>query len=400
MKRQISYLLPGWPNYSKEEVQSVSRVLSSNKVNYWTGNECKNFEREFSEWSGAKFSIAVANGTVALDLALVSLGIGKNDEVIVTPRSFIASASSVVNLKAKPIFADVDPFTGNVTAEHIEKKISNKTKAIICVHLGGLPCEMDEIISLAKRHDINVIEDCAQAHGATYKGKSVGTIGDVGAWSFCQDKIMSTGGEGGMLTTNNKKLWNKMWSYKDHGKNYDLIMKPTSKKGFRWLHDSFGTNYRMTEMQAAIGRIQLKKMNNWTKLRIRNAEKIIKTLEKFPKLLNVVETPVYMTHGYYRVYTSININHLKKSWSVDKIIEQINLKGVPCFSGSCPEIYKEKAFSSANLSPKNRLPNAKFLGETSIAFLCHPNLTLRDLNFMTDSIQDVLEEASCDQVSM
>ncbi len=387
--------IPGWPNFSKEEIKSVSRVLSSNKVNYWTGDECKEFEREFSEWTGANFSIALSNGTVALDLALIALGICSSDEVIVTPRSFIASASSVVNIGAKPIFSDVDYVDGNITARHIEKKITKKTKAIICVHLGGLPCEMDEIMKLAKKYKLFVIEDCAQAHGATYKGNSVGTIGDVGAWSFCQDKIMTTGGEGGMVTTNNKKLWKLMQSYKDHGKNFDSVKKPSKKIGFRWIHDSFGNNFRMTEMQAAIGRIQLRKMPEWNRIRNRNANMLINTLSEFPRVIEIPELPRYMQHAFYRVYVKVNSSALKKSWSRDRIIKEINSKGVPCFSGSCPEIYMEKAFINSSFVPKRRLKNAKTLGETSLAFLCHPNLRIRDIQYVQRIIKQTMTIASC-----
>lgn len=383
--------LKNWPNFSKAEIQAVQTVLLSNNVNYWTGQETKLFEKEFSEWSGSKFSVALANGTVALELGLRALDVKPDDEVIVTPRSFIASASAVVNAGGKPVFADVNLSTGNIDVKSIEQKITKKTKAIICVHLGGLPCEMDEIMNLAKNNKLYVIEDCAQAHGALYKGKSVGTIGDIGAWSFCQDKIMTTGGEGGMVTTNNEYLWKKMWSYKDHGKNLDTILKKDNKTGFKWLHDSFGTNWRMTEMQSAIGRIQIKKMQRWNQLRNRNAEKINMTLSNFSSLVELPYTPAYVQHGYYRVYGYLNLETLKSKWTRDKIVQRINDLGVPCFSGSCPEIYKEKAFSSSR--PKSDLVNARILGERSIAFLCHPTMTLSDLNLMTKKVSKVLSEA-------
>ena len=336
-------------------------------MNYWTGNECRNFENEFSLWSDSEYSIALSNGTVALDLALIALDL-KEDEVIVTPRSFIASVSSVVSVGANPVFADVDLKTGNITAETIEKRITKKTKAIICVHLGGLPCEMDDIMKLAKKNNLFVIEDCAQAHGAKYKGKSVGSIGHIGAWSFCQDKIMTTGGEGGMVTTNSKKLWSLMWAYKDHGKDMESVKAISKGNSFKWVHNSFGTNWRMTEMQAAIGRIQLKKMDKWNRLRQRNAHEIITALNKFSGLLNVSSLPKYSNHAFYRVYCSINPNYLKKGWTRDKIIDDINSRGVPCFSGTCPEIYNEKAFVNSNFKVKERLINAKLLGENSIAF--------------------------------
>lgn len=386
--------IASWPVFSQEEVNSVSKILRSGKVNYWTGEECKKFEKEFSNWTGSKYSIALSNGTVALDLALIGLGVTNGDEVIVTPRSFIASASSVVNIGARPVFSDIDPLTGNITASFLEKKITKKTKVIICVHLGGLPCEMDEIMKLAKKYKLFVIEDCAQAHGATYKGRSVGTIGDIGAWSFCQDKIMTTGGEGGMVTTNNRKLWKKMWSYKDHGKNFDAVSSPSNKPGFKWVHDSFGTNWRMTEMQASIGRIQLTKIKKWTKLRNRNATEIISTLKKYPQLIEIPTIPNHMNHAFYRVYASVKPGPNKNFWSRDRIVEELNCRGVPCFSGTCPEIYNEKAFINSNLAPKIRLSNAKSLGENSIALLCHPNLKIQDLRFMKKNILAVLNEGS------
>ncbi len=385
--------LSSWPVFSSEEIKAVSKILTSSKVNYWTGNEGKLFEKEFSSWTGSKYSIALSNGTVALDLALKALDIKKGDEVIVTPRSFIASASSVVNAGAKPVFSDIDPVSGNIAAEYIAKKITKKTKAIICVHLGGMPCEMDSIIKLANKHNLFIVEDCAQAHGAKYKGRSVGSLGDIGAWSFCQDKIMTTGGEGGMVTTNNKNLWNKMWSYKDHGKNFNLATSSSSKVGFKWLHDSFGTNFRMTEMQSAIGRIQLSKLKNWNKLRQRNASEIIRVLKKFPQLVEVPTVPDHVNHAFYRVYCSVNPCMLKKGWSRDKIIDSINSRGVPCFSGACPEIYNEKAFVESNFQPKTRLSNAKLLGENSLAFLCHPTIRLKDLKIMAINIEKVLKNA-------
>jgi dTDP-4-amino-4,6-dideoxygalactose transaminase len=263
-----------WPNFTVEEANVVRDVILSNKVNYWTGQECREFEKEFSSWTGVKHAVALTNGTVALDVALKALGIGQGDEVIVTPRTFLASVSCVINAGAVPIFADVDRDSQNITAETILSVLTSRTKAILCVHLAGWPCEMDPIMVLAEKYNIFVIEDCAQAHGAHYKGRSVGSIGHIGAWSFCQDKIMTTGGEGGMVTTNDQVLWSKMWSHKDHGKSWEAIYEHQHAFGFRWLHESFGTNWRMMEVQAAIGRIQLRRMENWHSQRIDNAQKI------------------------------------------------------------------------------------------------------------------------------
>ena len=385
--------LRNWPSFSKAEIQAVQKVLLSNNVNYWTGEECKKFEKEYSKWSNSAHAIALSNGTVALDLALKAVKIKKGDEVIVTPRSFIASVSSVVQSGATPIFADVDKRTGNLSAETISKKITKKTKAIICVHLGGIPCEMDPIMDLALKRKIYVIEDCAQAHGAKYKGKSVGSIGDIGAWSFCQDKIMTTGGEGGMVTTNNKAFWESMWSFKDHGKDFDSVNRPNKDYKFKWVHDSFGTNFRMTEMQGVLGRYQLKRMDSWNKLRIRNAKRIEKIFKNFEDSIDFYQVPEYINPAYYRVYGYLKPEKLKKSWSRDLVIRKINQDGVPCFSGSCPEIYREKAFIKQNLAPPTRLSNAKLLGETSIAFLCHPNLRIKDLNSVENKITRIFKSA-------
>src|SRR5471030_1077730 len=242
-----------WPSFTDEEANAVKNVVLSNKVNYWTGNECREFEKEFAAWTGTAHAVALANGTLALDVALKALNIGPGDEVIVTPRTFIASISCAVTCGATPVFADVDRDSQNISAATIAKVITPNTKAIVCVHLAGLPCDMDPIMALARERGIYIIEDCAQAHGARYKNRSVGTIGHIGAWSFCQDKIMTTGGEGGMVTTNNPE----MWSYKDHGKSWKAVSEEKNESSFRWLHKSFGTNWRMTELQAVLGRIQL-----------------------------------------------------------------------------------------------------------------------------------------------
>jgi dTDP-4-amino-4,6-dideoxygalactose transaminase len=249
-----------WPSFTEEEADAVRDVILSNKVNYWTGQECRAFEKEFAAWSGSGYAIALANGTVALDLALQALGIGAGDEVVVTPRTFLASVSSIVNTGAVPVFADVDRESQNITRETIQAALTSRTRAVVCVHLAGWPCDMDPIMSLAAEYDLKIIEDCAQAHGATYKGRPVGSIGHIGAWSFCQDKIMTTGGEGGMVTTNDRELWSKMWSFKDHGKSWEAVYEREHAPGFRWLHESFGTNWRMMEVQAVIGRIQLRRM--------------------------------------------------------------------------------------------------------------------------------------------
>jgi dTDP-4-amino-4,6-dideoxygalactose transaminase len=382
-----------WPSFTPEESDAVSKVLLSNKVNYWTGNEGREFEKEFASFADTEYSIALANGTLALDLALKGLGIGEGDEVIVTPRTFLASVSSVVTAGAIPIFADVDLNSQNIEADSIAKVISEKTKAVIVVHLAGMPADMDPIIKLAKENDIYVIEDCAQAHGAKYKGKSVGSFGDVGCWSFCQDKIMTTGGEGGMVTTNNEALWKKMWAYKDHGKSWDAIYNKEHPPGFRWLHESFGTNWRLTEMQSAIGRIQLKRMRDWTAKRQKHAKKLDDILNNFD-LIRTVRIPEYMEHAEYKHYCFINSEKLAVGWTRDRIVEEINNKKVPCFQGSCSEVYLEKAFDNTCFRPEERLPNAKLLGETSLMFLVHPTITENEIKMAVDAIDSVLSQAT------
>ncbi len=403
-----------WPSFTDEEARAVQRVLLSNKVNYWTGDECREFEREFAAWCGTRYAIALANGTLALDLALKGLGIGPGDEVVVTPRTFIASVSCVVNAGATPVFADVDPSSGNLSAETISKVLSPRTKAAICVHLAGWPCDMDPIMALATQHGFKVIEDCAQAHGARYKGRSVGSIGHVGAWSFCQDKIMTTGGEGGMVTLNDGSLWRDMWAYKDHGKSYAAVYERQHPPGFRWLHESFGTNWRMLEMQAVIGRIQLGRMSEWTRRRQANAAALVAALQPFAVEGGPVRLPQLACrgcstgcglggadscaadclHGQYKFYVYVRPRHLAAGWSRDRIIEAVNAEGVPCYQGSCSEVYLEKAFDNTDWRPAQRLPVAQELGETSLMFLVHPTLTSAEITKTCRVVVSILGEAA------
>ena len=382
-----------WPSYTQQEADAVSDVLLSNKVNYWTGSQCRSFESEFAAWAETEFSVALMNGTVALDMALKAVGVGEGDEVVVTSRTFIASVSSIVTAGASPVFADVDVDSQNVTADSIRAVLTARTKAIICVHLAGWPCDMDPIMALANDHDLYVIEDCAQAHGAKYKGRSVGGIGHVGAWSFCQDKIMTTGGEGGMVTTNDRELWLKMWSYKDHGKSWAAVYEAEHPPGFRWLHESFGTNARMTEMQAAIGRIQLERMTEWSERRLFNAVKIWECGEEI-EALRTPAVPGYIRHAAYKCYLFVRPEKLKDGWDRDRILNQIVEAGIPCFSGSCSEVYLEKAFDNTAWRPSKPLPVAEMLGESSLMFLVHPTLTREEIAKTTQVIRQVMALAS------
>ena len=383
--------LPPWPNYTEEEIEAVSRVLRSNKVNYWTGREGRDFEKEFAEFAGTDHAIALANGTLALDLALHGLRVGAHnggsgtDEVIVTSRTFMASASCIVNAGAIPVFADVDRDSQNITAETVAPHVGTNTRAIICVHLAGWPCDMDGLRDLVEGTDIRLIEDCAQAHGALYKGRPVGGLGDVGAWSFCQDKIMTTGGEGGMVTCDDPDLWSRMWSFKDHGKSWDAVYERQHPPGFRWVHESIGTNWRLTEMQSAIGRIQLRLLPRWRDERTRNARALTERLMPYvEKGMLRIPRPTCAgcagdcsaaegcTHAWYRLYAFARPENLPDGMDRDGLIETLIRDGFVCQQGSCSEIYREKAFDTAPGRPAHRLPVAKELGETSVMFLTHP----------------------------
>lgn len=382
-----------WPSFTQEEADAVRDVLLSNKVNYWTGTECREFEKEYAAWAGTRYAVALANGTLALDVALHALGIGPGDEVVVTPRTFIASVSCVVNAGATPVFAEVDPDSGNLTAETIARVLTPRTRAVICVHLAGWPCDMDPIMALAEQHGLKVIEDCAQAHGARYKGRSVGSIGHVGAWSFCQDKIMTTGGEGGMVTTNDEALWRSMWSFKDHGKSYAAVYEREHPPGFRWLHEGFGTNWRMLEMQAVVGRIQLKRMAGWHEERMSNARQIWEVARTLPGL-RVPALPADIEHAAYKCYVYVEPSALREGWSRDRILGEINAAGVPCYSGSCSEVYLEKAFDGTPWRPAERLPVARELGERSLMFLVHPGLKPSEMARTCETLATVMQAAS------
>ena len=384
-----------WPSFTEEEGDRVREIILSNRVNYWTGDEGRQFEREFAAWSGSAHAIALANGTLALDLALKALGIGPGDEVVVTPRTFIASISTVVNIGATPVFADVDADSGNISPATIAPVLTGRTRAIIPVHLGGWPCDMDGIIALAAQRDIKVIEDCAQAHGATINGRNVGSIGHIGAWSFCQDKIMTTGGEGGMVTTDDASLWDAMWSFKDHGKNWDAVYNRKHPPGFRWLHESFGTNWRMIEVQAAIGRIQLRRMAAWSARRTWIANEIRIALAPYASAVRLPVPDKGFTHAYYRQYAYVRPQGLKNGWTRDRIIDECVARGAIVMQGSCSEVYLERAFDNTPWRPALRMPVARELGETSLMFLCHPTLTDEEVARIASVVAEVLAEASC-----
>lgn len=392
-----------YPNFDKYALKRVQQVLKSGRVNYWTGNECKDFEKEFSNYHNVKYSLSVSNGSVALEMALKVLNLKKTDSVIVTPRSFVISASCVLNLGLKPIFADVDD-NGNLSIDGIRKVYNKNVKAIIVVHLNGLSCDLDPILNFVKQKKLFLIEDCSQAHGAIYKGKKVGSFGHISTWSFCQDKIMSTGGEGGMISTNNTRLWLKLWSLKDHGKNYKSVFYKKHKIGFKWLHDDLGSNYRMTEMQAAIGREQLKSLDKQIKKRNLIANLYLNGLkdyylkydilkkpnlkfQTYPQKQNLKKSNQYI-HAFYRLNLFINKNKIKQN----NLIQQLNKNKINCGVGSCAEIYREKIFKKLKFYPKKRLVNAKLLGETSITLPINPNIALTKVKSEISFLKKILDK--------
>ena len=391
------------PHYSKKSIKKIGSLLKSGKVNYWTGDECKKFEKEFSNYLGNKYSVALSNGSVALEIALQALNLKKGDQVIVSPRSFVISASCNINLGLKPVFADIN-MNGNLSIDGIKKVYNKKVKAVIVVHLNGLSCDMDPITKFVKKNKLFLIEDCSQAHGSLYKGKKVGTFGDISTWSFCQDKIISTGGEGGLISTNSKKIWLKCWSFKDHGKNYNSCFFKKHKTGFKWLHDNLGSNYRMTEMQALLGREQLKTLDKQVKKRNIIANLYLNGLKDYYQNFNILKKPNFKCsdcpskkkeincnkciHAFYRLNLFINKNKIKQI----KLIEQLNSKKINCGIGSCPEIYREKIFKKFEYFPKKRLSNAKLLGETSIVFPINPNRALEKIKAEIKSIKTILDK--------
>jgi dTDP-4-amino-4,6-dideoxygalactose transaminase len=385
--------LPCWPTFAPDERAAVDAVLASGRVNYWTGTECRLFESEYASYLGLPRSIALANGTVALELALRVWEIAPDDEVIVTPRSFIASASCAALLGARPVFADVDRDSGNISAQTMEPLVTRRTRAIIVVHLAGWPCDMDPILSLADAHGIKVLEDCAQAHGARYKGSPVGSIGHAGAFSFCQDKIITTGGEGGLLAFREGTFWESAWSFKDHGKAWEAVYERRHGPGFRWVHEGFGTNWRMTEMQGAIGRTQLRKLDGWVEARRRNAAVLTSRLGALAAL-RVPSVPAEAYHAYYKFHFYVRPERLKSGWSRDRLLASIQETGVPCFTGSCSEIYRERAFESSPWAVQRRLPIAAELGETSLMLLVHPTLEEKHMHQMCDIVESVIKRAT------
>jgi dTDP-4-amino-4,6-dideoxygalactose transaminase len=383
VKHPQSTALPPWPIFEADEIAAVDAVLRSGRVNYWTGDQCKLFERAWSDYHGGMHSLAMANGSLTLDTALRVLNIGAGDEVIVSPRSYVASAMCAVLAGAKPVFADVEANSGNMTVASMEAVRTSRTKACIPVHIAGWPCDMPAISAWAAQHGIHIIEDCAQAHGAHIDGRSVGTWGVFSSWSFCQDKIMTTGGEGGMLCTPDLRLWKKAWQYSQHGKDYDLTHAKVAEPGFRWLIAHEGTNLRITEMQAAIGLCQLRKLDDWVARRARNSAIM---QEKLRGLHGVRVPTTPAGHAHYRCMA-----YAHTATDRPKLLAALIAAGLQANIGSCAEIYREPIFAQHGLAPTNSLPVAHALGETSIALMVHHTIDEVTMHRHAGEVRSALE---------
>jgi dTDP-4-amino-4,6-dideoxygalactose transaminase len=405
----IEKTLPGWPQFTEEIIEAAVEPLKTGKVNYWTGKVGMEFEKRWADWNGVRFAISTTNGTSALHTALGGLGIGPGDEVITTPYSFIASSFCVVQAGAIPVFADVKREDHCIDPEDIEKKITPRTRAIIPVHLYGNICEMDEIMEIAKAHSLYVIEDSAEAHGATYKGNKVGCIGDVGAFSFCQNKTFTTGGEGGMVTTNNEEVAWRCRSFRDHGYDVEKRLSLLEMEGaLPYIHKIIGFNYRMTEMQSAIGVKEMERLDSWNlPRRRRNGEILIAELKDLPQIQYLPVHNQEKVNGFYVFPVVLNLERL----SCDKktFLEAIVAEGVPAWREFWPQSYKERAYQEHNGFGRFKFPfrskeytapesvaydriycsNAAWLEERTFIVQVYPTLEEEDMRLIAKAIKKV-----------
>ncbi len=386
--------MPTWPNFGASERDAVLRALDSGHLTYWSGNEGRHLEAEFASACGRTHAIAVANGTLALELALRAFGVGPGDEVVVPARTFIATASSVVAVGAVPVIADVDPHSGTLTAETTLPALSARTRAVIPVHLGGWPVAMEPLMRLARERDLIVIEDCAQALGGSLLSGPIGSgESHAATFSFCGDKIVPAG-EGGMLVLDDEGAFERAWSYKDHGKSMQAL-EPAPVPGgqaFRWLVEEFGSNWRMPELSAALVRAGLAQLPIWHERRRENAHRLAAALTDTPGI-RVPLPETGFEHAFYRLYAYLEPAALGAGWDRDRVVAAITAEGTPCQYGTCGEIYREQAFVRAGLAPAERLPGAASLHETAIAFFVHPTLEASDIDDTATAVRRVLEAA-------
>ena len=402
---------PMWPAFAPETLEDVLEPIRTGKVNYWTGKKGMEFEEKWAEYIGAKMAISCTNGTAALHIAIASLGIGPGDEVIVPSYSFIASSFSVVQAGAIPVFCDVtDDHT--IDPAKIEELITPKTKGIIVVHLYGVVADMGPILEIAKKHNLKVIEDCAQCFGGEYKGIKAGMIGDVGCFSFCQSKHFTTGGEGGMVVTNDEDLGWECRSFRDHGYDVKTRMNMLAlEEKLPYIHTRVGFNYRMTEIQSVIGINELKRFENWNLARRFKYAKMYD--EAFAGLEGIAKLPVNTEErkcSYW--WYPINLDIDKLDCNAAQFVKALMAKNIPCYGIQWPEAYEEKAYrehngfgsakfpfeSSEYTNPESvkydqvLCPNAKRLRDVTFSVFLHPSWEEEHINAVIAGVKATLKE--------
>ncbi len=342
--KAVTNKLTGWPHISEEAIAAVTEVLRTNQINYWSGPVGMEFEKRFAAWQGSQHAISVNSGTSALHVALSALEIGPGDEVIVPSYTFIATSFAVVQAGAIPRFADVNIDDHCISVASAERLVNKRTKAIIPVHLYGNVSEMEQINAFARAHRLYVLEDNAQAFGGSYKGKKTGTLGDIAACSFCQNKTFTTGGEGGMVTTDNEDLAWKARSFRDHGYNVaERLGVLEMETKLPYIHDRVGWNYRMTNMQAAIGITELDRMDSWNMPnRQRNAHIIMDAIKNYPVVKLLPIDTHERVNGWFTMAISLDMENM--TCDIRQYVDAVVAEGAPCWVVFWPQCHTENAY--------------------------------------------------------
>ncbi len=409
--KTVTNTLAGWPNFDENAIKAVEDVLRSGKVNYWTGPKGREFEDKFAEWQGSKYAISVNSGTSALHVGLAALGIGPGDEVIVPSYSFIASSFSICQAGAIPRFADVNIDDHCISIESSEKLVNERTKAIMPVHLYGNVADMDAINAFAKKHNLFVIEDNAEAFGGSFKGTKTGALSDIAACSFCQNKTFTTGGEGGMVTTDDEDLAWAARSFRDHG--YDVKARLSLldlEQKLPYIHNRVGWNYRMTEMQSAIGVAELERMDSWNMpARKRNAHIIIDALKDLPQVKYLPIDTEERENGWFVMAISLDIENM--NCDIAEFVQAAGAEGAPCWKVFWPQCHTEKAFtekrgfgdsgfpftSSEYTTAENtdiskvEVPNAIWHQDHTFTCFAFPTFTAEDMQQIADALVKVIK---------